>query len=861
MKHFLLFKTTLLAFVFCQFNANVFSQDFYQSYKNDFLDPYQKVASTPTKDDDKVFFQEQIKKLGAYNPPSLQRFIAKQIVTLAEPDIETQSESLDAGWTLARKNWLRGKDKIELLKKLDKIAESYQNVIKYNKKNEKLEVYKTSYLIELEIIEEFLAMLKNEDAKFYLQKLEHTFDNVKDQKIISTFDTEIARLKAKIVGCKSLNQSIANLKTQETSPTYKKRMAYDCLIFLFSPESALTYLDGANAPDETAMISAFAKLLNKNSKMAKAPFYFSERDLSLPPIILFERLAHIKEIQVTANFAKEKFEAGDFQFFHHARDIVRELLNRYPDEPSYDEKALINFLNWIETLLKDESEDSQLFFYYQLKTKLAELKPEIPEQQLLNAITAKESFLTDKISTLEKKLKIIKTKVYYSVTAQEEENEKEKQWLAKPQHERRQIIESMQEKVKRANPSADRNNFWIDLNSLTLNIPNDSQLENLSPLKEIPLKNVNINHCNHINDFSFLKDSPVVSIDASWCPSIKSLAPLKNLKTLRNLNLAGVKLYDISDLKGLNLTSLNIGHTSVKDLSPLKSMPLTDLNIERTNVVSLAPIDLMPLVNLNANDCKLLKDIDALENTKIRILRLNGCEAVTSLDCLSKQRLTELYIEETNISDLSPISKSMLTHFYFSKCLKIRSIGEISMMNIENLGINNHLLISTVLKYEFPLKSLRLNSTAIQDLTPLKDFLNLETLDISECDSIRDLRTLKNPSLVNLIAHGCKSLKTYQGISDLSIKNVYANNTELKDLTSLAGSKVEKLEMRDSELFSLKGIAQTSVKDIDVRGSKKLRDISDLENSSVETLWIGGTMPKSADVLKKMKNLKFTDFR
>ena len=72
--------------------------------------------------------------------------------------------------------------------------------------------------------------------------------------------------------------------------------------------------------------------------------------------------------------------------------------------------------------------------------------------------------------------------------------------------------------------------------------------------------------------------------------------------------------------------------------------------------------------------------------------------------------------------------------------------------------------------------------------------------------------------------------------------------------------KVEKLEMRDSELVQLKGLAQCPLLvDLDLRGSKKLKDVSELEYSSVETLWLENTNYKFLDTVRKMKKLKWCD--
>jgi hypothetical protein len=838
---------------------HVFSQDFFATYKSDFLDPYQKVTATPNKDDDKTFFQEQVKRINAYNPPSLQRYIAKQIVELASSDVETVRESLDAGMILIRKNWLRGKEKIDLLKKLDNFAETYQNSIKYDKKKEKSDLYQIIYQIELEIIEEFLANLKCEEARSYLYRWQQAGDNVRDKKTNNILDSEVLRINSSIENYRNLTRSLSNLKSQENSPTNKKSIAMNCLVYMFSPESALAFLEGTTFNEEKNMLLAFAIFLNNQNKIATAPTYFSERDITLPPAILFERLSLLKDFQNSANLAKEKYEKGEYQYYHHARDLTREINRHFPGNTTLDEKQLVNFFAWAEQFLKTETEKTQYFYLKQLMPKLIEAKAILQDPTNQASLAKTEIILQDKITYLEKKIGLFSFR--YSAPAEEEINEKEKQWNLKNQNEKNRIIDSMQEKIRLANPAKDRVSFNIDPVSMTLRIYHESTFENLTPFKEIPFKRVNIHRCSNVTDFAFLKDSPVTQIDASHS-SVKNISALKNMKSLRDLNLEhNPRIFDLSDLKGLSLTSLNIGFTSVKDLSPLKQMPLNNLTIQRTAIPSLMPLEYMPLTHLNANDCEQLKDFEGLDKTDIRILRADRCRLVKSLEPLASTPLKELYIEETLVSDLSPITKLSLSHFYFTKCPNIRSINEIAMMNIEYLGINNSQFLNHVLKFEFKLRGFRLAGTNIQDLSPLIVYTQLDHLDISECDNIKDLKTLKNQSLMTLSMNNCKSFRSFAGITDLNVKRIYANNSPLKELVSLGGSKVEKLDMRDSELIQLKGLSQCPfLIDLDVRWSKKLKDVSELESSAVETLWIQGpNESKFLETVRKMKKLKWSD--
>lgn len=77
--------------------------------------------------------------------------------------------------------------------------------------------------------------------------------------------------------------------------------------------------------------------------------------------------------------------------------------------------------------------------------------------------------------------------------------------------------------------------------------------------------------------------------------SVSDLAPLREMRFLRKLDIANTPVSDISPLEGLQLEELSITKTQVRDLSSLREMPLRVLSLVHTEVRDLTPIQSLPL--------------------------------------------------------------------------------------------------------------------------------------------------------------------------------------------------------------------------------------------------------------------------
>jgi Leucine-rich repeat (LRR) protein len=149
----------------------------------------------------------------------------------------------------------------------------------------------------------------------------------------------------------------------------------------------------------------------------------------------------------------------------------------------------------------------------------------------------------------------------------------------------------------------------------------DAGLEHLKSLTK--LQELDLTHCNQLQDLKPLRGLPLTSLSLTYCGKIQDVAPLAGMP-MTSLNLFGcTKLSDLTPLAGMPLTSLDIGGTQVADLSILKGMKLTKFLCHKTPVSDLAPLAGMPLTSLNVFGCPQLHDLAPLKGMNLTEIRLS----------------------------------------------------------------------------------------------------------------------------------------------------------------------------------------------------------------------------------------------
>jgi serine/threonine protein kinase/Leucine-rich repeat (LRR) protein len=173
--------------------------------------------------------------------------------------------------------------------------------------------------------------------------------------------------------------------------------------------------------------------------------------------------------------------------------------------------------------------------------------------------------------------------------------------------------------------------------------PNRGKLSDLSPLKGMPLTELNCGW-TRVSDLSPLKGMALAFL-ACNNTQVSELSPLRGMP-LAGLDCRYTRVSDLSPLNGMSLTWLYCGGTPVSDLLLLKGMPLTRLDCSETSVSNLSPLRGMPLTDLNCHGMPKLSDLSPLESCgKLRALLLQGSKVTAAAVAALQKALPECKIE------------------------------------------------------------------------------------------------------------------------------------------------------------------------------------------------------------------------
>jgi hypothetical protein len=97
-----------------------------------------------------------------------------------------------------------------------------------------------------------------------------------------------------------------------------------------------------------------------------------------------------------------------------------------------------------------------------------------------------------------------------------------------------------------------------------------------------------------------VQDGRLVGLDLANAVGLHNLSPLKGLP-LKQLDISGTEVSDLSPLRGMPLEVFRCSYTEVNSLAPLARMPLTELYCDATPVKDLSALTNMPLRVLRVN--------------------------------------------------------------------------------------------------------------------------------------------------------------------------------------------------------------------------------------------------------------------
>lgn len=232
--------------------------------------------------------------------------------------------------------------------------------------------------------------------------------------------------------------------------------------------------------------------------------------------------------------------------------------------------------------------------------------------------------------------------------------------------------------------------------------------------------------------------------------------------TVALLTNSGAK--SLEPLKGQPLKVLDLSQTRITDLSPLAGMDLENIGMAETEVADLSPLAGMPLKFIDATRSQ-VADISPLKGT-LNLTHAYFVEAkVRDITPLASSPLKVLWLNACPVEDLSPLENKQLeelnlcdTPLQDLKTIKTMTLGTLWMRNtkVQDLSpIANHKLVS-----------LDIQGSAVNNLEPLKAMDSLKRLNISQTE-VTDLTPLAGLSLERFIFSPSKIQKGIDAVRQM----------------------------------------------------------------------------------------------
>ncbi|PCJ61286.1 MAG: hypothetical protein COA79_06815 [Planctomycetota bacterium] len=370
---------------------------------------------------------------------------------------------------------------------------------------------------------------------------------------------------------------------------------------------------------------------------------------------------------------------------------------------------------------------------------------------------------------------------------------------------------------------------------LTLDISRN-QIRSLEPLDGMPLRKLDCDF-NFIADLSPLKNSKLAYLDMvnnfvkdlspighlkldrlriDNCP-VEDLSPLKDMITLKSLDIMNTKVSDLSPLKKLKLNSINISSSPISDLSPLKNMSLTSIYLGNTILKDLSPLKGMPLIEIalpfNMLDISILKtfkslmglviELKTLDQNQIAILKtLPSIHAGIDWDeyrgnthtlkgIITRHEKAQKIMKQYHAKISKVTTKFSLKSMSNGIHLKLNnaSLSDISflrgMTKITRLNISNNLISDLSPLIGMPLRGLFCSNNEISNLDPIKSLKKLEVLFLQD-NQLTSIRTISNLRKMVVLGFGNNQVTSLKPLSKLlNLQQLYCFNNNLTDLDPL----------------------------------------------------------------------------
>lgn len=206
---------------------------------------------------------------------------------------------------------------------------------------------------------------------------------------------------------------------------------------------------------------------------------------------------------------------------------------------------------------------------------------------------------------------------------------------------RQELVSLCQKRLDAAWPGLERRLEMDKDGQIHLNLSKCGRwVQDLAPLKGIPLTTLNLRECDRVRELSPLQGMKLVVLNMDGCRQVQDLKPLQGMPLTR-LDLAGCdRVEDLTPLRDMKLTSLSLeACRQVRDLTPLKQMPLRSLDLWGCGQIrDLTPLRGMALASLNVRSCGQVRDLTPLQEMSLTEISLTPSNITQGLDGLRRMR-------------------------------------------------------------------------------------------------------------------------------------------------------------------------------------------------------------------------------
>ena len=238
-----------------------------------------------------------------------------------------------------------------------------------------------------------------------------------------------------------------------------------------------------------------------------------------------------------------------------------------------------------------------------------------------------------------------------------------------------------------------------------------TNLENLTQLKELTIKNTSVNQnvlaiianlplqklvlsgCNVSNIDCLAKATALTYLDLSN-NAIRDITAIHSLTTLKTLNLYGNAIVDISALSSnLAITELNIAQNAIQTLAPISGLTnLVTLDASKNQITDLGEIsNLKSLTTLNLAENQLSTLDQLLDHTSIEILDISTNQLKNIDPVATMAALKELNFSHNSVEKLPKWNKDcalMTVDGSYNKLTSLENLGGLVNLNVVNVEYN-----------------------------------------------------------------------------------------------------------------------------------------------------------------------------